>query len=186
MINSLDTSNPHQTQFSVYIIGEENVGKSALIKRYTEDSFLKDEKPKLQLPITKHTFINGKPLGLNLYDYYMRNETESDKLKGVILLFDINNKNSLEFLKKVKAVINDKTCIKLLVGNKNDISSNGTINKHECIELASFHFQAKFKECSALTGEGVTEVFKELQNILIERAIEAANKPPETSCCNLI
>jgi GTPase SAR1 family protein len=47
MINSVDTSNPHQTQFSVYVVGEENVGKSALVKRYTEDSFLKDEKPKL-------------------------------------------------------------------------------------------------------------------------------------------
>jgi GTPase SAR1 family protein len=62
------------------------------------------------------------------------------------------------------------------------------VPKQEAVESSQFDFDehCKYIECSSLSGVGVKDVFKELQEQLLRRAKDYANKAPETSCCNLI
>jgi hypothetical protein len=72
------------------------------------------------VPILRHYLTTGEPIGLNVYDSYVKNDSEATKLKGLILLFSITDRSSFEFVKKNSKPMKDFYHVKLLVGTHSD------------------------------------------------------------------
>ena len=101
-------------------------------------------------------------LGLNL----LKN------IKGIILVYSINNEYTFNNIKNWINSINDyidisKTPI-ILVGNKKDLENKRIISEEEGRKIAE-DYNFKFYETSAKTGENVNEIFQKLFEIIVKK-----------------
>ena len=123
-------------RFKIIIIGNENTGKTSLIKKLTTHTFDKSYTCTVGVDFALH-MVHGNvhKSKLNIWDtagqerfngviklYYKR-------CHGVIMMFDLNVRSSftkLEYwMNEIKKNINEKPFI-VLIGNKNDLEINVT------------------------------------------------------------
>ena len=153
------------------MLGDANVGKSSFIERIIKNTFTFDIDSggftQLFFPIN----LNNSLLLITFTDFYGQfhyrsiNEGLYHGAKGVILIYDITDKDSFnECIKYYNESIN-RLCIKnikkLLIGNKYDLEKERVITTKQGLEFASQN-NFKFKEISCKQNKNVFEVFEEL------------------------
>ena len=164
----------------IITLGNSAVGKSSFILKYTDNVFSLDYLTTLGVDY-KHKKIklkNGKDVRLRIFDTAGQERFKSvsasfvKKVDGVILIYDIGEKDSFEavdnWIKSIREIGKDKLPI-ILVGNKCDLSDDKRqVSLKEGQDKAN-EFNIPFYETSCKEGINIKEVFEKLIDDIIEK-----------------
>ena len=160
-------------RFKIMVIGESKVGKTSVIKKYTQNKFggvyLTTVGVDFQDKIIN---IDDKKIRLQIWDTAgqerFRNITKNyfNSSNGFLLIYDITDKDSLEHLNFWSAQIQlnapeKSKCV--LVGNKCDLEGSRAVSTEEGKMYAEKN-KIKFFETSAKDGTNINEVFEYIAN----------------------
>ncbi len=175
--------------FKITVIGDAAVGKTSLIKKYTQGSFQKDYISTLGTQFSKYEeVIDGEKVELFLWDIAGQDSFEALRQRfytgssGAIIVFS----HALEQTKSYEHVNKWLSDLKnhcgnipiVLFGNKIDLIDDGELESNPNLPTANATVEQFTKEnrfiayykTSALTGQGVTDAFKALVRKLYEIA----------------
>ena len=152
------------------IIGDSHVGKSNILLKYIHNQFKDDYQSTIGVEFgAKNIEINQKIYRIQIWDTAgqenFRSITRAYYKNSVCacVCYDITNKESFEH---IQSWIEDckknspKKIFFVLIGNKIDLAKNRQVSFEEGAALAEKN-DMLFIECSAKTGENITEIFKQ-------------------------
>ena len=158
------------------IIGDSLVGKTSLLYRYQENKFMNNYLATVGIDFfTKEEIFDGKKVRIKIWDtagqerFKSLTQAFSRNADGIILVFDVSNRESFENLRFWIGSINsnlghNNEILKIIVGNKIDLISD--IQKGEAEEYAKINNCAYF-ETSAKENKGIQEAIRYLVGKLI-------------------
>ncbi|XP_055598657.1 ras-related protein Rab-18-B-like [Uranotaenia lowii] len=157
--------------FKILIIGESAVGKSSLMLRFTEDDFGKDHTLTIGVVCkTKTIEIDNIKIKLAIWDtagqerFRALSPSYYRDAQGAILVYDVTKKDSFQklesWLNELEIYGTRNNMAKMVVGNKTDCTQRA-ISREEGFQFAKKH-RTMFIETSAMSNEGVREVFEEV------------------------
>ncbi|ORX45291.1 hypothetical protein DM01DRAFT_1340105 [Hesseltinella vesiculosa] len=162
------------------LIGNSNVGKSSLLLRFTDDTFLPQEETSATIGVdfkVSNMEVDGETFKLTIWDTAgqerFRTLTSSyyRGAQGVILVYDVSSRETFDALNtwwnEVNTYCSSPDVVKMIVGNKVDKESSRVVTHQEGAAFAR-RLQTLFVECSAKTKVGVEEAFEELVTKIIE------------------
>jgi len=173
--------------FKFIIIGDAATGKSCLLHRFIDDKFRKESTHTIGVEFgSKIIEVGGHFVKLQIWDTAgqerFRSVTRSyyRGAAGTILVYDITSRDSYNhvssWLNDAKALANPDIAI-VLVGNKIDLSAEREVSFLEASRFAQEN-ELMFLETSALTGEGVSEVFLKCARTILSK-IESGVLDPD-------
>ena len=169
----------YDSKLKLMIIGETKVGKTALITRYTKNTFTGTYLTTIGIDFqVKYVPFEDKRVRLQIWDTAgqerFRNIAKSyfHSSNGFIVVYDISNKDSFEklnfWIEQIKLNAPENT-ICILVGNKSDLETERQIKKEQGEKLSE-QIGMKFFEVSAKDGTNVEEAFQVLVNEIMNFA----------------
>ncbi|KAI9476610.1 ras family-domain-containing protein [Zychaea mexicana] len=177
---SADNTTANVPTLKLLLIGNSSVGKSSLLLRFTDDTFLPQDEVSATIGVdfkVSMTNVEGKTYKLTIWDTAgqerFRTLTSSyyRGAQGVILVYDVSSRDSFEALNtwwnEVNTYCSSPDVVKMIVGNKVDKESSRAVTYKEGAAMAR-KLQTLFIECSAKTNVGVREAFEELVIKIIE------------------
>ncbi|MFX0004453.1 MAG: GTP-binding protein [Candidatus Hermodarchaeota archaeon] len=178
--------------FKFIIIGDHNVGKSSIIRRFAEDRFLENYRATIGLNIISHNFESfGNRINISLWDigaqeYFRRyRKTYYNGAQAAFIVFDITNDKSFEnvinWFNELIQFIDNKSLPVIIIGNKKDLTIKRKINKQDALKLTkSLNDASKtnilYLETSALTGENIEDAFRLISHNFIAKCREVAQQ----------
>ncbi|MHA2392941.1 MAG: Rab family GTPase [Promethearchaeota archaeon] len=167
--------------FKITVVGDGAVGKTSLIKKYTQGSFQKDYIATLGTQFSKYEeIIDGDKVELYLWDIAGQDSFQALRQRfytgssGGIIVFshDPEQSNSYNNVNKWLGDLK-KHCGSIpivLFGNKVDLVDDGDLTSYPDMPTSDSNVETFAKESrfigyyktSALTGQGVTDAFKAL------------------------
>mmetsp|Transcript_6990 Transcript_6990/g.13024 ORF Transcript_6990/g.13024 Transcript_6990/m.13024 type:complete len:203 (-) Transcript_6990:170-778(-) len=170
-------TNPDDNDFTLVMIGDAGVGKTALLLRFADDQFLGDYMPTVGVDFRYRKFdVDGKRVKLQIWDTAgqerFRTMTASyyRGAHGVVLVYDITNKESFEHVQGwMKSVdkYGREGVIRMVIGNKCDIESEREVQKED-LEAYAENNGVMWIETSAKSSANVNLAFKRLATRLLE------------------
>ncbi|CAJ0756456.1 24364_t:CDS:2 [Entrophospora sp. SA101] len=137
-------NNEYLATFKILLIGNSNVGKSSLLLRFTDDTFLTHDEVSATIGV----------------DFKVHE-----------IVYDVSNRETFDQLddwfNELNTYCTSKNIVKMIVGNKIDKENGRAISRKEG-EAYARKSQTLFIECSAKTKYGVREAFEELVRKIIE------------------
>ncbi|XP_064934001.1 ras-related protein Rab-39B isoform X2 [Columba livia] len=151
-------------QFRLIVIGDSTVGKSCLIRRFTEGRFAQISDPTVGVDFFSRLveIEPGKRIKLQIWDTagqerfrsitraYYRNSV------GGLLLFDITNRRSFqnvhEWLEETKVHVQPYQIVFVLVGHKCDLDTQRQVTRHEAEKLAAAYVLFLLCRAGILSG----------------------------------
>ena len=178
---STSTSFPTQPvthQFKVIMLGDVAVGKTSLVTRFVDNEFKSAyhctvgvEYKVKSLKIDPYTNVNLKiwdTCGEEKYRTITRQYYRD--ANGVVLVFDLTNKNSFDklsgWLNDIKEYGPKDTCI-ILVGNKSDVQDRKLFLFEEGKKFA-MNYKMPYIEVSAKNGTNVLSMFENITKKMID------------------
>ena len=169
----------YDSKLKLMIIGETKVGKTALITRYTKNTFTGTYLTTIGIDFqVKYVPFEDKRVRLQIWDTAgqerFRNIAKSyfHSSDGFIIVYDIASKDSFEklnfWIEQIKLNAPENT-ICILVGNKSDLGTERQIKKEQGEKLSE-QIGMKFFEVSAKDGTNVEEAFQVLVNEIMNFA----------------
>lgn len=173
------------------IVGDGGVGKTAIIVRYTQNTFTKDYEPTLTDSYeTSIMTSNDNVVKIEIDDTAGQEEYKMLKDKYIVegdifmIVYAITDKHSItnseEYIKEIAMFKETSEFPFVLVGNKLDLDANREVQAEEGKSLAK-KYGGKWIETSACTGKNVTEAFQLIAKLLINEKQES-----ESGCCYVI
>ncbi|KAL6109779.1 uncharacterized protein ACO6RY_12836 [Pungitius sinensis] len=162
-----------QYQFRIIMLGDSTVGKSSLLKRYTEDLFLESINQTVGVDFYVH-FLEVEPgvrVKLQFWDTAgqerFRSVTRSYYRNSVggLLVFDMTNRASFDHVQEWHAEVCERVrpqkVLFVLVGQKSDRGAEGqrAVSREEAEKLAG-QLGVPYVEASAKTGHNVKDAFE--------------------------
>ncbi|MBD3213943.1 MAG: DUF4268 domain-containing protein [Candidatus Lokiarchaeota archaeon] len=170
--------------YKLILGGDGAVGKTSIVKRFTEGTFRKDYKATIGTSISKKecTFegldsmvrfviwdLAGQPQFKRIRPTYVANSGAG------ILVYDVTDRDSydniINWYKEIKKAAPPDIFL-ILAGNKIDLEEERVVSRAEGEALAK-ELELSYIETSAKTGENVNETFKMLALQLIHRFMKA-------------
>lgn len=163
--------------FKLLLVGNSGVGKTSLLLRFSHNEFNEDTRNTVGVDLkVKFIQFRQKRLKLTIWDtagqerFRTLTSAYYRGAHGIILVYDITARDSFqnikEWLAEVDIYTTNKSCVKLLVGNKIDKEAVRAVSKAEGLAFAKDNAML-FMEASAKTEQGVEQCFEELiQKIL--------------------
>ena len=158
----------------ILIIGDPSVGKTSIIRRYTNGTFKEEYLSTVGLDYySKEEIIDGKTINIKLWDtageerYKSLTQNYFRNAEGVLLVFDVTNTDSFNNLKdwissiKLNMEGNNIFIPIVIIGNKLDMEDQREITKEQAEQFVSEN-KYKYFETSAKTGEGIDKSIREL------------------------
>ena len=159
-------------------LGESGVGKTSLIRRYTNNIFNTNHLETIGIEFfNKEERINDQIIQIKLWDtagqeiFHSLTKNFYRKADGIIIVYDITNKESFERIQDwVKSVYDNTDTYKeiqmIIVGNKIDLEERREVSKEEGLKIGKY-FEIDFFEASAKNAEGVRNfMIKIIEDIL--------------------
>jgi len=155
--------------FKILIIGDASVGKSALLTRFSENTFLPSYTTTIGIDFNSRMIrVDGAICKLEIWDTAGQERFSTITAnyyrgaQGALLVYDVSEKDSFENVRKwydraIQLGGQDLECV--LVGNKNDIPINDRLITFEEGEKRSKEMNIPFVETSALNGTNVENAF---------------------------
>jgi small GTP-binding protein len=176
-------------QFKYIVIGASGAGKTSIVRRLTDDKFVKNAQTTVGIEYFTHVAtVDGRAIKMMIWDtagqerFYSIAKAYFRGAFGVILVFDITDRKSFDslprWLRDARTEA-DPHCTVMLVGNKSDLASTRTVSPEEAADFARTH-ELTYVETSALDGTGIENVFhKTAQDLL--RKVTAGQLAPGTT-----
>ena len=165
---SEDPSLKEEYKFKVVIVGDSNVGKTNLVRRFMTNTFNKDSKATVGVEfLSKNFIIENKIFKVELWDtagqerYKAITAAYYKGAKGAMIVYDVTSQSSFDNVEKWhnELVLKGSKNINIIViGNKNDLKQSKIISSEMCKEKGSF-LQIPVMETSALDASNVKEAF---------------------------
>ena len=166
--------------FKIITIGEGDVGKTSIIKRYIDNSFSEDKIKIIGINCSKKQIIlkNKEKVFLNLIDtlgqeqYNSMNKQYVKNVDAVLFIFDLSRKETFNSIKKWIDFFNDNytgrnNIPKYLIGNKKDLEKEVEQDIIDFFFKDNINFFCKYKETSAKEEDNqINELFQEMSEIL--------------------
>ena len=157
-----------EIKYKLIVIGDENVGKTSIINRFKSNQFTGEYEPTVGLDFQSMSlYIDDQNVTLLLYDTAGQEKYRSliplytKDAHIILLIYDISNYNSFTNVEKwydSLSNVNKEEAIFFLVGNKVDLVEERKVKEEEGKTFAEEH-SFIFQEISALTGDGIQELF---------------------------
>ena len=167
---------PH---YKVVLLGEGRVGKTSILLRYVENSYVEGRQSTLTASyLDKNVIVDDKrEARLSIWDTAGQERFHSlgpiyyRKAKGAILVYDITDATTFDrvksWTKELRKMVGDHTKICItIVGNKIDLERHRAVSQQSAKKYA-ISVGADYFEVSAKTGMGVGSVFEELTKVLL-------------------
>lgn len=171
-------------QFRVILIGDSTVGKSSLLRSFTDGTFAEVSDPTVGVDFFARLLrvMDGTVIKLQLWDTagqerfrsitksYYRNSV------GALLVYDVCNRDSFkhipQWMAEAKRHIEPHRAVFVLVGCKRDIAEKDSrdreVSQEEATALAAQHGM-DFVETSAKTGKNVVNAFALLTQTIYDK-----------------
>jgi len=163
--------------FKFIVIGDTAVGKSCILHRFIDNKFKKESTHTIGVEFgSKIVEVGGRNVKLQIWDTAgqerFRSVTRSyyRGAAGAILVYDTTNRDTYNhvssWLSDARSLANKDIAI-ILVGNKTDLA-----NREVTFLEASRYAQENdlmFLETSALSGEGVEEIFLKCARTILSK-----------------
>ena len=163
-------------EVKVVIVGDSDVGKTSLSRRYCEGEFKSDQPTIGANFLRTRVVVDGIEISLQIWDTAGQERFRSMApmyyrgAKAAICVFDVTNEESFHrlssWMRDLKPFA-DPNCVICLAGNKCD--KPAAFDLAQCEELAQ-SMGATFVRTSALTNEGITELFEDKLSVQIAAA----------------
>ena len=163
--------------FKILLIGNSSVGKSSLLLRFVDDAWSDVFVPTIGVDFKVRTLkINNSLIKFQIWDTAGQERFKNITANyyrgahGILVLYDITDVDSFKNLNNWLMEIekNAKSnVVKVLIGNKSDLSSLRKVSVEEGEEFAEENGM-KFIETSAKNRDNVLEAFEELGREIIE------------------
>ncbi len=159
----------------IIILGSSEVGKTCILNRYFHNEFKENVLSTVGIDFqTKFFKFDGdQKIKVNYIDTAGQEKFRAISVNylkgtnGVILVFDITNKETFDllesWLKELKDT-NKSNISKVLVGNKSDLAENREVTVEDANKFAN-NINCKYFEASAKTGENINEALDEIARI---------------------
>lgn len=162
----------------IFMVGPEKVGKSSLLEMYVNGNYIEEYKPTIGLSIIRKELQVTKRMKMSFIIFDMgglKNFVKVRKFyykiltpKAVLVMFDYSNRKTLssinEYIEEARYFINDEEVPFVLIGNKIDKVEDREELKKEAEEIAE-QYNCFFYETSALTGQGIDELFMHIASL---------------------
>ncbi|MFX1573804.1 MAG: Rab family GTPase [Promethearchaeota archaeon] len=171
----MDLGTRGEYRFKFVILGEHEVGKTSIIRRFVEGTFSEVYRATIGLNILSHTFeFFGNEIGVTLYDlgaqkFFKRfRKTYYSGAQAAFIVFDLSNRISFDsvvnWYDELREFVPDVDVPIVLVGNKSDLTKERVVSYQEGVNLANTlsekeKIKISYIETSALTGENVEDAF---------------------------
>ncbi len=162
-------------RFKFIIIGDHEVGKTSIVRRFVENKFTKDYRATIGLNILSHEFdAFGNKIALSLFDVgaqkYFKRFRKAYYLgaQAAFVVFDITNRESFEnldaWIEELNDFLEDDDLPITIIGNKADLEDKRVISSEEGSKKASYLSQKgttriSYIETSALSGMNIEDAF---------------------------
>ncbi|MFX1428167.1 MAG: Rab family GTPase [Promethearchaeota archaeon] len=161
-------------RFKFIVIGDHEVGKTSILRRFVEGRYLADYRTTIGLNVLTHNFeFFGNEISLFLWDigaqqYFKRYRKVYYKgAQAAFIVFDLTNKDSFY---NIRTWLNELNEFKeheisvVIVGNKRDLENEREVDREEAETLAEMlsekqNRKISYVETSALSGENIEEAF---------------------------
>ena len=170
----------------ILTLGDTSVGKSSIVLRFSDNKF--DDKIFSTIGIdfkTKYIKLDKFSVKVLIWDTAGQEKFQNiakqyyKGANGVLLIYDISNRKSFEridfWLKELKENNRIDELFLYLVGNKNDMEDKRVISFQEGEKYAKKN-DINFFEVSAKSGKGVTELFNNVINGVMEKILKKNEK----------
>jgi len=164
----------------IVLLGEMSTGKTSLVHRLVKNSFSDRVEPTIGAAFLVHTLqIGDQTVKLEIWDTAGQERYRSlapmyyRGAAAALVVYDITKTNSFETMKKWVDELRTRASADIsivVVGNKTDLEAERTVTPEMVQELKTELNLPCCLECSAKTGDGVTEVFEAICKLLIEAA----------------
>jgi small GTP-binding protein len=195
--------------FKILTIGESEVGKTCILRRFVENKFLKNHLSTIGIDFrTKAVNVCGKNIKLKIWDtagqerYHNITNQIYKGADGIIVVFSVIDEESFakvkEWMEQITSNIKKEEVNLILLGNKCDLEER-VITKEQGKQMAD-NLGINYYETSALDGTGINEAFEGLtKEIMKKKAIitddnrpgsfslnNDKNKKKKRGCCQLL
>lgn len=165
----------------VVLLGALGVGKTSLITRYSQKKFIGTTSPTIGASFTTlRVNVGTAKVRIQLWDTAGQERFRAmaplyyRKANAAIVAYDITSASSFEAMKQWVLELRrnvEEAIVLVLVGNKCDLMQHRVVHR-EVAEKYARDVGAYFSECSALSNEGIDEMFR----LLALRIIESEEK----------
>jgi len=182
--------------YKVLMIGDSNVGKSSVLKRYTDCYFEpRNDTPTIGVDyrMKQYTTQDKRSVRLCIWDTAgqerFRGLTHSyyRNVNAIVMVYDVSCRNSFEnlqntWLREIKLYTHGCRYSTLVVCNKMDIEKHA-VSAAQGIEFAE-SIGALFFECSAKSNHNITDAFESLAELLLLQDIPPPKSLSITKHCD--
>ena len=174
----------------VVLLGSTKVGKTSLINRLTGGVFL--EEPTATVGASFQTYVvtdSGRCVAMQIWDtagqerYRALTPMYYRSANAAILCFDITNSESFDAINSWIDELKEKgpsEMVIALVGTKLDLYEDRKVSTQDAKALAERSDISFYAECSAKTGQGVSEIFLKITELAYPN-IDGASRTYETT-----
>mmetsp|Transcript_17101 Transcript_17101/g.19065 ORF Transcript_17101/g.19065 Transcript_17101/m.19065 type:complete len:194 (+) Transcript_17101:30-611(+) len=159
----------------ILLVGDSGcyLGKSSIIKRYTENTFIDTYEMSLGVEFFKKHKQGKviKDINIQIWDTSGRERGLTDYRRGyvrgchiILVVFDVTQRKTYENIANFEEILKlkkDKRYYVAIVGNKIDLKDKREVSKEEGCELANY-WGVSYFEVSAKEGTGVFEMFDKM------------------------
>ncbi|XP_069827728.1 ras-related protein Rab-39B-like [Dendropsophus ebraccatus] len=180
-------------QFRVLLLGDSGVGKTSLLRRYTEEAFTETTGPTVGVDFCSRIEEPeaGVRVRLQFWDtagqerYRAVTRSYYRNAACVILLFDLTGRKTFDSIQNWYQEVTERAqpppLLFLLLGTKSDMRGQRSVPREEAQSLAD-SMKAPYLETSARTGSNVSAALSLLSRELLRAARQEKQAPMEHSC----
>lgn len=167
--------------FKILLVGSSNVGKSSILSRLCNNTCPETFIPTVGVDFKIKSFeIDETPIKLQIWDTAGQERFKTitssyyKGAHGVMLVFDISCRDSFDEIEKWNEEVfrhAGDNIIKILIGNKSDLTDNREVSTENAKELAAL-YKMQYIETSAKNSKNVEKSFKEMACMLRGKILE--------------
>ena len=171
----------------IIVIGDQSVGKSCLILRYTEEIFDQNTMSTIGIAFRKKIVnIDNRETKVTIFDtagherFRQITKYFYHGCKGIIIVYDVNVKTTFESVSKwIESLSKIENEVEvLIIGNKIDLERNVTLEELKNVALEN---KTLYMETSAMTGENVNKAFEVILKRINEKKLLKMSKTIEST-----